>query len=220
MECCGSLARIWYLNAKYLFRAFFLFFSATERDLLCMPVIYDFTCSNGHSFKANAKIRARCPECGITARRNFSSPSQKTIASVIPVTSTGPKKQLKSSSRSLRKAVKKDNSETGLKPASTLKKVNPSSEITKSSQDSETLTKPIVQKRAVVVKRGMMAKRPVPKTIKRPSNTGIVARKKASVGSTPTVGRLPKGSRERKVVEVTGEGNERFWLKAKKKYFR
>lgn len=30
-----------------------------------------FTCTAGHSFEANAKLRARCPECGITARRNF-----------------------------------------------------------------------------------------------------------------------------------------------------
>jgi len=30
-----------------------------------------FTCSNGHSFEANAKLRARCPECGVTARRDF-----------------------------------------------------------------------------------------------------------------------------------------------------
>lgn len=30
-----------------------------------------FTCSNGHTFSANAKIRARCPECGVTAKRDF-----------------------------------------------------------------------------------------------------------------------------------------------------
>lgn len=30
-----------------------------------------FTCSNGHTFNANAKLRARCPECGVTARRKF-----------------------------------------------------------------------------------------------------------------------------------------------------
>ncbi len=30
-----------------------------------------FTCTAGHSFEANAKLRARCPECGVTARRNF-----------------------------------------------------------------------------------------------------------------------------------------------------
>lgn len=37
-----------------------------------MPILNNaFTCSNGHSFEANAKIRARCPECGVTARRDF-----------------------------------------------------------------------------------------------------------------------------------------------------
>jgi len=30
-----------------------------------------FTCSNGHNFRANAKIRARCPECGERGRRDF-----------------------------------------------------------------------------------------------------------------------------------------------------
>jgi len=33
-----------------------------------MPLT-DFTCPNGHDFKANAKLRARCPECGSMARR-------------------------------------------------------------------------------------------------------------------------------------------------------
>lgn len=30
-----------------------------------------FTCSNGHNFNANAKLRARCPECGVPAKRDF-----------------------------------------------------------------------------------------------------------------------------------------------------
>ena len=30
-----------------------------------------FTCPNGHSFTANAKLRARCTECGQLARRSF-----------------------------------------------------------------------------------------------------------------------------------------------------
>jgi len=34
-----------------------------------MPLSTDFTCPNGHEFKANAKLRARCPECGQMARR-------------------------------------------------------------------------------------------------------------------------------------------------------
>jgi len=31
----------------------------------------EFTCPNKHVFKANAKIRARCPQCGQMARRDF-----------------------------------------------------------------------------------------------------------------------------------------------------
>ena len=30
-----------------------------------------FTCPNGHSFRANAKLRTRCSECGTLARRDF-----------------------------------------------------------------------------------------------------------------------------------------------------
>jgi hypothetical protein len=33
----------------------------------------EFTCPNKHSFTANAKIRARCPQCGLLARKDFSA---------------------------------------------------------------------------------------------------------------------------------------------------
>lgn len=33
----------------------------------------EFTCPNNHTFNANAKIRARCPQCGQTARRDFTA---------------------------------------------------------------------------------------------------------------------------------------------------
>lgn len=32
-----------------------------------------FTCTNGHSFTANAKLRARCPQCGQLARKDFTA---------------------------------------------------------------------------------------------------------------------------------------------------
>lgn len=35
-----------------------------------------FTCSNGHSFRANAKIRARCPECGASTKRDFKAATE------------------------------------------------------------------------------------------------------------------------------------------------
>jgi hypothetical protein len=45
-----------------------------------MPILNNsFTCSNGHSFEANAKIRARCPECGVTAKRDFKAALVKTV---------------------------------------------------------------------------------------------------------------------------------------------
>lgn len=37
-----------------------------------------FACTNGHKFRANAKIRARCPECGAMARRDFSQATPTT----------------------------------------------------------------------------------------------------------------------------------------------
>jgi len=30
-----------------------------------------FHCSNGHTFTANAKLRTRCPECGVSTKRSF-----------------------------------------------------------------------------------------------------------------------------------------------------
>lgn len=38
-----------------------------------MALSTPFTCPNGHSFTANAKLRARCPECGTMARKSFGS---------------------------------------------------------------------------------------------------------------------------------------------------
>ena len=37
-----------------------------------MPIsMNQFHCVNGHSFEANAKLRARCPECGAGTKRAF-----------------------------------------------------------------------------------------------------------------------------------------------------
>ncbi len=44
-----------------------------------MPILTTpFTCSNGHSFTANAKLRARCPECGVLAKKSF-TPTVPTV---------------------------------------------------------------------------------------------------------------------------------------------
>lgn len=37
-----------------------------------MPItLNSFTCTNGHTFEANAKLRTRCPECGVMTKRSF-----------------------------------------------------------------------------------------------------------------------------------------------------
>ena len=46
-----------------------------------MPLLENtFRCTNGHDFKANAKIRARCPECGASTKRNFDKLVEKATA--------------------------------------------------------------------------------------------------------------------------------------------
>lgn len=44
----------------------------------------EFTCSNGHTFRANAKLRTRCPNCGVMARMVF-NPSTGTTPNKEPV---------------------------------------------------------------------------------------------------------------------------------------
>jgi hypothetical protein len=52
-----------------------------------------FTCPNKHSFEANAKLRARCPECGVLARRDF-TPKTEPDPKLEPIKQTEPKKPI------------------------------------------------------------------------------------------------------------------------------
>lgn len=48
-----------------------------------MPItLNQFRCTNGHSFEANAKLRARCPECGVSTKRSFDSLVDKASAAL------------------------------------------------------------------------------------------------------------------------------------------
>src|ERR1035437_6262005 len=43
-----------------------------ERSRCFMAIMENtFHCSNGHTFTANAKLRTRCPECGVSTKRAF-----------------------------------------------------------------------------------------------------------------------------------------------------
>lgn len=60
-----------------------------------MPVMDNpFTCTNGHSFRANAKVRARCPDCGAMARRDFKEAAKPATEGKEPETKTDPNKKL------------------------------------------------------------------------------------------------------------------------------
>lgn len=43
-----------------------------------------FHCSNGHSFTANAKLRTRCPECGVSTKRSFEKVIEKVVEAAKP----------------------------------------------------------------------------------------------------------------------------------------
>lgn len=170
---------------------------------------YNFTCPNGHSFNAVAKLRARCPECGAGTRRNFS---------VIPTKPIGQEKPSQSSSNTTVKVVDKKTSDRGSKPVSTSKTDKPLESETKSSDVSAQSSK----KSPRVIRQGMMPKQK-PKITPPPATKTIapVSRRRAKVGSHPTVSRQPTGSRERKTVKKLAEIEDiPFWQKVKRKYFR
>ena len=193
----------------------FLFVLRNRKGLtVVMAATYSFKCPNGHTFDAIAKLRARCPQCGITARRDFTETSVQT-----PQSTTSPsshkvvrRKDTGSGSNLDLTSTKEDQS------SSTVKKV-----VRSVSGKSKTSTSPT--KKPVIVKQGL--KQSMPKTVKKPIASkppetrirGPVKRVAAKSGHTPTVSRKPrKGTRERKVAIQTGE-NERFWLKVKRQYF-
>lgn len=179
-----------------------------------MAATYSFKCPNGHTFDAIAKLRARCPQCGITARRDFTETSVQTTQSTISPSSrkAAHRKDMGSGSNSDLTSTKEDQS------SSTVKKV-----VQNVSRKSKVSTLPT--KKPQIVKRGLP--RTMPKTVKpkakttsipEPKTRGPVRRVTAKAGHTPTVTRKPRGSKERKVIQQTTE--EPFWHKVKRQYFR
>lgn len=54
-----------------------------------------FTCPNGHAFRANAKLRARCPTCGATAKRDFKAPEPEPTKEPVVAKTEEPKPEPK-----------------------------------------------------------------------------------------------------------------------------
>lgn len=174
-----------------------------------MPISNSFTCPSGHTFNAVAKLRARCPDCGLMARREFgTSSSEAKESKITPTPSIGVKRRRASLRNSSTKEETQTSSEDGSSPVIDSKTEKPSES---ESKDSAKLTQSPSRRMATVVRRGRVA---TPK--KKPA---IVARRNARK-SPPSVRRMPEGSKERKVVEQLQGGSKPFWVRVKEDYFR
>jgi len=194
---------------------FFIGYRSRKGQTVVMAATFDFTCPNGHKFSAIAKLRARCPECGITARRDFTATSARSTPSTSTVLS--------------RKVAHRKDTVSGLSSDSTSTKEDPSSSTVKKvvrSVSRKSTVSTLPTKKPIVVKRGLP--RTMPKTVKQSKATtppkpnvtrGPVRKVAAKRGHVPQVTKKPRGSRERKVVEQT-KGNKRFWEQVKEQYFR
>lgn len=128
-----------------------------------------FTCSNGHTFEANAKLRARCPECGLLARRfGKAEPKQEPVV-------TKPKEVVHSVKPKVHKATLLRAGRPRL-PKPVIEK------------------EPIVPKRKVVARKSpsKAVVKPATKLTPGRASAGLVKVHKVKRIATPTVNRRPK----------------------------
>lgn len=142
-----------------------------------------FTCPNGHNFTANAKLRARCTECGALARRSFQQDASKK-----PVETNGPEDKLP--------VVHKEH-----KPLKSLVLLRQGKTMPRKAAPKPPVAKKPVSKVPV--------KKPIAKTVatvKGKAASGLVGVSKVRRGVTPTIRRPVK--RTAPARHVTGEGRK------------
>lgn len=132
-----------------------------------------FTCTNGHNFTANAKLRAKCPECGVLVRRKF---QQGTISGS---TAEEGEKTVGVSSDTVKTPVVVKSLTTGVKR--TLKLIRKGQE--------RKMPARATKKAAPVVKPSAVA-------------NGLVKRRTVHRGVTPTIKRPPKKTAVARVTQV------------------
>lgn len=159
-----------------------------------MVLSNEFTCPNNHKFVANAKLRARCPECGQMARRPFGE----------------------------RKVVKTSDSEPGVKERleSTRTKPDKEPEEQETESDEPSPKKQVKVLRAgrtreqkVVVHH--MAKPKLKSSLKIKSANGLIKHKKVIRRAIPSVNLKPRGNREHKIIPG---GDRPYWHDVADKY--
>lgn len=144
-----------------------------------MPVLDNaFKCRNGHSFNANAKIRARCPECGELTKRSFTVDPPKLVDDTKP----------------------KEKHEPLVRKAPLLVREGRPRLVPTKPAASKTITKKAPAKKAPVAKKRAIVKTPVKALGKTVS--GIVKTHKITRVATPKVTGKPKRTAVARHVRV------------------
>lgn len=151
---------------------------------------FPFTCPNGHTFRANAKLRARCPTCTQLARRTGKEEgdSNGTVHPKLDTSSTG------------------DIVPVDVKPHKPPS--SPIARVLRQGRPRMPVKKPSKAPIVAPVKKAVSA--PVKKLASaRTSANGLVTRQRAARGHTPVVRKMPKKFARAKTTE-TGKARP-FW---------
>jgi len=153
-----------------------------------------FTCPNGHSFTANAKLRARCPTCGAVAKREFKAEAPK--PDVKPEPTPEPKKP------------------TRLKGPRLVKQGNPNRppRVRRTRSLADTIRE-AKDNAAVAKTRTPKGPKPVTKIAK-----GLVTKRRVARNVTPKAGARPPKTSISKVTKYGAGGNEPYWEKVKSRF--
>lgn len=144
---------------------------------------FPFTCPNGHSFRANAKLRARCPTCTQLARR--------TGKEGVEFAEGSNSNEAKPEAKPIEKPIHKPPS-------------SPIARVLRQGRPRMPVKKPVAPK--VPVKASV--KTPIKKLASTSAN-GLVTRQRAARGHTPVVRKMPKKFARAKTTE-TGKARP-FW---------
>ncbi len=133
----------------------------------------EFACPKGHKFRANAKLRARCPEHGLLARRGF---EERTITEPEPVVTDGestetpePKKPVLLRQGRPRLMVKKASTPVPKKAVKNVAKAVTA----KKKASARSVTKPTGKVSAGIVKTHRIVGRVTPSVSRKPKRTAI-----------------------------------------------
>lgn len=132
----------------------------------------EFSCPDGHKFTANAKIRARCPECGKQSRRTYAPKTTDPETPAAEPVSTEPVESKPPEQEGGITLIRR-----GRPKALMPKRATPPKDASGKFVSAKTATKTAEKTTGIVTKKTLAAgskKKPVmPRVVKRPPRTAI-----------------------------------------------